>query len=66
MFAAEIVHGDLSVLFSQGRRQALRGRLVDDAQYVQSAICRRPGGLALRVVEVSGTVTTASVTLLPR
>jgi len=66
---AEIVDGDPAVVGQAhgtiGQRRG--GRLVDDAQDVEpgdaAGVAR---GLALAVVEVGGTVITASVTVSPR
>ena len=62
--AAEVVHGDdLVFVLVQSVGQRGRGRLVDDALDVQTRnLARILGRLTLRVVEVAGTVMTASVT----
>ena len=65
---AEVVDRDhLVLLLVEAVRQRGRGRLVDDAQHLEPGdLARVLGRLALRVVEVGGTVMTASVTFSPR
>jgi hypothetical protein len=66
--AAKVVDRDrLAVLLLQPVGERSRGRLVDDAQHFKTGnLAGILGRLALRVVEVSGTVITAWVTVSPR
>ena len=66
--AAEVVDGDVLVLLLvEAVGERCRRRLVDDALDVQTGDAAGVlGGLALRVIEVRGTVMTASVTVSPR